>query len=110
MQTGNPEAQVAILRVFKTCIADHPKDCIVIGEFARVLKPGGLLVFVDSLQTGDDDKLNGLLQLFPQMFHEPYYKNYLEDDIDGAFEDAGLKREYFAPAFVSRIAAFRKAV
>ena len=83
---------------------------IVIGEFARVLKPGGLLVFVDSLQTGDDDKLNGLLQLFPQMFHEPYYKNYLEDDIDGAFEDAGLKREYFAPAFVSRIAAFRKAV
>lgn len=79
-----------------------------IAEFARVLKPGGLLVFVDSLQTGDNDQLDGLLKLFPQMFHEPYYEGYLADDIDGAFEAQGLKREYFASAFVSRVAAFRK--
>lgn len=81
----------------------------VIAEFARVVKPGGLVIFVDSLQTGDDDKLDGLLTLFPQMFHEPYYNNYLADDVDGAFAEAGLEREYFASAFVSRVAAYRRA-
>ncbi|MEO0637912.1 MAG: class I SAM-dependent methyltransferase [Pseudomonadota bacterium] len=80
----------------------------VISEFARVVKPGGLVIFVDSLQTGDVENLDGLLTLFPQMFHEPYYNNYLADDVDGAFAEAGLEREYFASAFVSRVAAYRR--
>ena len=42
-------------------------------EFARVLKPGGRLVLVDSLQHGDEPDYDGLLELFPQSFHEPYY-------------------------------------
>ena len=29
----------------------------IAGEFARVLRPGGLLVFMDSLQLGDRAKL-----------------------------------------------------
>ena len=46
------------------------------GEFARVLKPGGRLVIVDSLQLGDEPDYDGMLELFPQNFHEPYYDSY----------------------------------
>ena len=45
----------------------------VTSDIARVLKPGGLFVFVDSLQWGDVDGYDGLLEAFPQRFHEPYY-------------------------------------
>jgi hypothetical protein len=40
-------------------------------EFARVLKPGGRLVVVDSLQMGDEPDYDGMLELFPQNYHEP---------------------------------------
>src|SRR5262249_48322805 len=49
-------------------------------EFARVLKCGGRLVLVDSLQRGDEPDYDGLLELFPQNFHEPYYASYLDED------------------------------
>ena len=54
---------------------------LVFGEFARVLKPGGRLVVVDSLQRGDEPDYDGLLELFPQNFHEPYYGSYIEEDL-----------------------------
>src|SRR5205807_672867 len=53
---------------------------IVLSEFARVLKPGGRLVLVDSLQHGDERDYDGLLELFPQSFHEPYYLSYIKED------------------------------
>jgi ubiquinone/menaquinone biosynthesis C-methylase UbiE len=40
-------------------------------EFARVMKPGGRFVLVDSLQRGDQPDYDGLIELFPQNFHEP---------------------------------------
>ena len=80
----------------------------VIGEAARVLKPGGSFLFVDSLQTGDVPDYDGLLSLFPQLFHEPYFASYLEEDIDGLFERQGFNRRYFTPAFVSRVAEYVK--
>lgn len=43
----------------------------VAGEMARVLKPGGTLVFMDSLQMGDKPTWDGLLEAFPVRFHEP---------------------------------------
>ena len=49
-------------------------------EFARVLKPGGRLVVVDSLQIGDEPDYDGMLELFPQNYHEPYYTGYLRED------------------------------
>ena len=61
-------------------------------EMARVLKPGGLLVFLDSAQYGDVPGWDGALESFPHRFHEPYYRNYLEDDLDGIFTAAGLLR------------------
>ena len=81
-------------------------------EIARVLKPGGLFVFVDSLQWGDVEGYDGLLEAFPQRFHEPYYAEYLGDDIagpDGLFAHAGLKPEDDFLAFLSKVVVCRKA-
>ena len=81
----------------------------VIAEVARVLKPGGSFLFVDSLQTGDVPDYDGLLTLFPQLFHEPYYMSYLSENLSGLCADKGLEQHWMTPAFVSRAAQFVKA-
>ena len=77
-------------------------------EIARVLKPGGLFVFVDSLQPGDTPDYDGLLELFPQLFHEPYYTSYATTDLITLFTDAGLRVVYEDIAFFSKVLAFEK--
>lgn len=81
----------------------------VIAETARVLTPGGTLVFIDSMQLGDAPKFDGMLEAFPERFHEPYYRNYLSDDLDGAFHDAGLVRAGQWNAFLSKVMVHRRA-
>ena len=81
----------------------------VAGEFARVLKPGGLLVFIDSLQLGDRPAWDGLLESFPKRFHEPYYRHYIQDDLDGVFAAAGLGPQATWTAFFSKVIVRRKA-
>ncbi len=61
-----------------------------IAEMARVVKPGGLVVIVDSLQKGDRPDWDGLLDLFPHYFHEPYYAEYTAGSLEGRFR-AGLQ-------------------
>lgn len=81
---------------------------VVAREFARVLKPGGRLIFIDSLQRGDLPENDGLLELFPDLFHEPYYRSYLEEDLDALFAAGGLRRAELSAAFLSRIALYIK--
>jgi ubiquinone/menaquinone biosynthesis C-methylase UbiE len=64
---------------------------VVAASLARVLKPGGVLVFVDSIQPGDMPELARLLEAFPVYFHEPYYGSYAETDLPALFAEAGLK-------------------
>ncbi len=77
-------------------------------EIARVLKPGATLIFVDSLQTGDEPDYDGLLELFPQLFHEPYYTSYMSADLIGTFKRSGLELVQQSTAFVSKVCVFRK--
>lgn len=58
----------------------------VIREAFRVLKPGGVLVFADSLQTDDDPELNWALERFPKVYHEPFYKDYSNDKLEDMVE------------------------
>lgn len=81
----------------------------VTAEIARVLKPGGIYVFVDSLQWGDIPEYDGLLEAFPARFHEPYYQNYLSDDLEAHFAAAGLEIAESSTAFLAKIVVGRKA-
>jgi ubiquinone/menaquinone biosynthesis C-methylase UbiE len=80
----------------------------VFEEFARVLKPGGRLVIVDSLQRGDEPDYEGLLELFPQSFHEPYYTSYIEEDFKAIGEACGLAHVRDSNAFVAKVMVFDK--
>jgi ubiquinone/menaquinone biosynthesis C-methylase UbiE len=81
---------------------------IVFHEFARVLKPGGRLVVVDSLQWGDEPDYDGMLELFPQNFHEPYYGGYLREDFGAIAAGCGLTHTRDVKAFVSKVMVFDK--
>ncbi len=78
-------------------------------EMARVLKPGGRFILVDSLQTGDHPPFDGLLALFPALYHEPYFLDYVAADLIALFEDAGLHHLMTDRAFMSKVMAFEKA-
>ncbi|MGE0238794.1 MAG: class I SAM-dependent methyltransferase [Parvibaculaceae bacterium] len=77
-------------------------------EFARVLKPGGLLVFMDSLQPGDMPQVDAMLEAFPANFHEPYYASYLREDLKAIFAQAGFERVEAEPVFLSKLVTARK--
>jgi ubiquinone/menaquinone biosynthesis C-methylase UbiE len=83
---------------------------IVFREFARVLKPGGRVVLVDSLQRGDEPDYEGLLELFPQSFHEPYYTSYIEEDFGAIGKACGLTHTRDINAFISKVMVFDKPV
>jgi ubiquinone/menaquinone biosynthesis C-methylase UbiE len=81
----------------------------VTAEVRRVLKPGGIYVCIDSLQWGDRPDYDGLLEAFPVRFHEPYYENYLGDDLARLFEAQGLSPLQTSLAFLSKVVVSRKA-
>jgi ubiquinone/menaquinone biosynthesis C-methylase UbiE len=80
----------------------------VLREMARVAKPDGLVVIVDSMQKGDEPAWDGLLDLFPHYFHEPYYGEYVSGSLEAWSRDVGLNVIATERAFLSKVAAFKK--
>ena len=80
----------------------------VAAEISRVLKPGGLYLHVDTLQYGDADGLDILLESFPHAFHEPYYDSYCKEDLPALFSEASLKAESDKWGFLTKVSTFRK--
>lgn len=83
---------------------------VVAASLARVLKPGGVLVFVDSVQPTDTPDLARLLEAFPVYFHEPYYGSYAEADLPTLFADAGLRLIGEDRAFLTKALLLEKPV
>jgi ubiquinone/menaquinone biosynthesis C-methylase UbiE len=79
----------------------------VVAEIRRVLKPGGTLVFVDSLQPGDEPDYDAMLDYFPVAFHEPYYASYLREDLERMWSP-GFTPGQRVPAYFSKVLSYRR--
>jgi ubiquinone/menaquinone biosynthesis C-methylase UbiE len=62
----------------------------VINEAYRVLQPGGVLVICDSMQAIDSPDFQPMMSNFPKIFHEPYYKHYVTDNLEERLTTAGF--------------------
>ncbi len=80
----------------------------VAAEIARVLKPGGVFAFADSVQAEDAPAIARLLEAFPAFFHEPYYGSYQSTDLHDLFTGAGLAFEAADQAFLTKALLFKK--
>ncbi|MDH6058415.1 class I SAM-dependent methyltransferase [Umezakia ovalisporum] len=63
----------------------------VIEQCFRVTKPGGVFVICDSIQMNDSSEFAMLMESFPEVFHEPYYRDYTHDDLVERLEKAGFE-------------------
>ena len=63
----------------------------VINDCFRVLEPGGTLVLADSVQLADSPQFETVMDNFRRVFHEPYYRDYIGDDIDARLAAAGFQ-------------------
>jgi ubiquinone/menaquinone biosynthesis C-methylase UbiE len=79
----------------------------VVAEVRRVLKPGGWVIFVDSLQPGDEPDYDAMLEYFPIAFHEPYYASYLKEDFDRVWHPGFVAGER-VPAYFSKVLTWRR--
>jgi ubiquinone/menaquinone biosynthesis C-methylase UbiE len=79
----------------------------VVAEVRRVLRPGGTLIFVDSMQTGDEPDYDAMLDYFPVAFHEPYYASYLREDLDRLWSP-GFRVGERLPAYFSKVVSYRR--
>ena len=77
-------------------------------DIARCLKPGGRFILVDSIQNGDKQGYDGLLELFEAGFYEPYMSSYIAEDFIEMFENAGLEHKSTDRAFMSKMMVFDK--
>jgi SAM-dependent methyltransferase len=80
----------------------------VLAEAFRVLEPGGLFVIEDSAQLAESGEIAFFLSRFATEFHEPFYRDYIEDDLAAALVEAGFVVEAVEPQYVAKVFVARK--
>ena len=74
----------------------------VINEAFRVLQPGGVFVICDSMQASDSPDFQPMMNNFPAIFHEPYYRHYTTDNLEERLTTAGFTNIKVENHFVSK--------
>ena len=74
----------------------------VIEQCFRVTQPGGTFIICDSVQAIDSPELMPLMESFPAMFHEPFYRHYTTDDLVERLETAGFRNITTQNHFMSK--------
>lgn len=80
----------------------------VIDECFRIVMPGGMFAICDSIQISDSAELMPMLENFPEMFHEPFYRHYIADNIEERLEKAGFTEIHTEVHFMSKYWFARK--
>ena len=80
----------------------------VIEECYRVTRPGGVFIICDSIQVIDSPEMEPMMKNFPAMLHEPFYQNYIQDNITERLEKAGFEEIETQIHFASKYWIARK--
>jgi len=80
----------------------------VVRELYRVVRAGGLVVIEDSAQLVESADIGQALRAFPRDFHEPFYADYLEDDLAALLREAGFTVDSVEPHLVAKVVVARK--
>ncbi len=62
----------------------------VLDEAYRLLEPGGVFVLADSIQLMDSPQFSVVMDNFRRSFHEPFYRDFISDDIELRLSNAGF--------------------
>ncbi len=80
----------------------------VINECFRVTQPGGTCIICDSIQLSDSPEFEVMMENFPAIFHEPYYRSYSVDDLTERLHTAGFTDVQMEVHFMSKYLVARK--
>ena len=75
----------------------------VLQEFFRVLEPGGILVLADSIQVSDSPDFTQIMENFHKSFHEPFYYDYIQEDINNKMGEIGFHNIKSNSFFMTKI-------
>ena len=91
-----------------TCVFlfhELPRDARknVLNECFRLLEPGGTIVLADSIQIEDSPNFTPIMENFHKIFHEPYYRDYIIDDISLRLEQSGFSSISSESHFMTKV-------
>jgi ubiquinone/menaquinone biosynthesis C-methylase UbiE len=86
----------------------HETRKAVLEEQIRLTKDEGFIIICDSLQTSDRPQWKEVLEDFPKRYHEPYYRNFLEDDFLSMAKDLGLTLVHEQKVLLTKCLIFKK--
>tara|TARA_B100000579_G_scaffold2145_1_gene1677 strand:+ start:514 stop:1575 length:1062 start_codon:yes stop_codon:yes gene_type:complete len=107
---GNAEKMPYLSNSFQalTCVFlfhELPREARqnVLNECFRILEPGGTLILADSIQIEDSPRFKPIMENFHKIFHEPYYRDYIVDDINLRLEESGFSSITSESHFMTKV-------